>query len=289
VTMRLAAAELVESREILPGQWLQAFHAPDIAAGSRAGQFVHIRTGDFSGMVLRRPFSINTADPVTGIVTIHFRVIGRGTEWFTHLRPGDAIDLLGPLGRPFEVDPRSQHLLLIAGGLGMAGVRMLADEAIRDGRAVTLLFGAASAREVYPTSLLPDEIEYVVATDDGSLGHHGYVTELLADYEAWADQAFACGPTPMLRALAALEVTRRGRLGVARLGRKRGGGKIDPPGSAAARRKAFLQVSMEQNMGCAVGACLGCVVMSTTGVPQRVCREGPVFAADELVWEGAWG
>ena len=76
--MRLAAAELVESREILPGQWLQAYHAPALASGSRAGQFVHARPGDFSGMILRRPFSLNTADPVTGIVTIHFRVIGRG-------------------------------------------------------------------------------------------------------------------------------------------------------------------------------------------------------------------
>src|SRR4029453_3564774 len=106
--------------------------------------------------------------------------------------------------RPFEVDPRSQHLLLVAGGLGMAGVRMLADEAIRDGRQVTLLFGGASAREVYPSSLLPDEVEYVVATDDGSMGPHGYVTELLPQYEGWADQAFACGPAPMLAALSRL-------------------------------------------------------------------------------------
>lgn len=286
--MRLAAAELVESREILPGQWLQAYHAPEIASGSRAGQFVHIRTGDLSGMVLRRPFSLNTTDPATGIVTIHFRVVGRGTAWFTHLRPGDEVDLLGPLGRGFEVDPRSQHLLLIAGGLGIAGVRMLADQAIRDGRQVTLLFGAASSREVYPSNLLPDELEYVVATDDGSLGHHGYVTDLVQGYEAWADQAFACGPQPMLAVLAKQAEGRRGRLGVAKLGRKRGGGKAVPLGSPAARRKAFLQVSMEQNMGCAVGACLGCVVMSTTGTPQRVCREGPVFAAEELVWEGAW-
>lgn len=286
--MRLSAAELVDSREILPGQWLQSYHAPDIALGSRAGQFVHVRTGDDSGMVLRRPFSINTADPVSGIITVHFRVIGRGTGWFTRMRPGDSVDLLGPLGRPFEVDPRSQHLLLIAGGLGMAGVRMLADEALRDGRQVTLLFGAASSREVYPSSLLPDEVEYVVATDDGSMGHHGYVTELVAAYESWADQAFACGPSPMLGALAKVATTRRQRLGVAKLGRKRGGGKQDAVGSPAARRKAFLQVSMEQNMGCAVGACLGCVVLSVTGTPQRVCREGPVFAAEELVWDGAW-
>jgi dihydroorotate dehydrogenase electron transfer subunit len=286
--MRLAAAELVDSREILPGQWLQSYHAPGLAVGSRAGQFVHVRAGDFSGMVLRRPFSLNTTDPATGVVTIHFRVIGRGTDWFTRLRPGDQIDLLGPLGRPFEVDTRSRHLLLIAGGLGIAGVRMLADEALKAGRQVTLLFGAASAREVYPSTLLPDEVEYVVATDDGSLGHHGFVTELVPDYEAWADQAFACGPAPMLAALARLAAGRRGRLGVASLGRRRGGGKADPAGSPAARRKAFLQVSMEQNMGCAVGACLGCVVMSTSGTPQRVCREGPVFASDEIAWEGAW-
>jgi dihydroorotate dehydrogenase electron transfer subunit len=281
--MRLVAAELVESRQILPGQWIQSFHAPELATGSRAGQFVHVRTGDYSGLVLRRPFSINTADPATGIVTLHFRTVGRGTEWMTRVREGERIDMLGPLGRPFEVDPRSHNLLLVAGGLGMAGVRMLADEAVRSGRKVTILFGALSASHVYPSSLLPDEVEYVVATDDGSLGHHGFVTELVPEYETWADQAFACGPHPMLKRLAALAAGRRDRLGVAKLGRKRGG-PTDPLGSSAARRKSFLQVSMEQNMGCAVGACLGCVVIGVSG-PQRVCREGPVFAAEEIAWE----
>jgi len=282
--MRLVSAELVDSRQILPGQWVQSFHAPEVASGSRAGQFVHVRTGDYSGLVLRRPFSINTADAATGIVTLHFRTVGRGTEWLTRAREGDRLDMLGPLGRPFEVDPRSRHLLLIAGGLGMAGVRMLADEAVRDGRQVVILFGSQSASLVYPSSLLPDEVEYVVATDDGSLGHHGFVTELVADYEAWADQAFACGPHPMLKRLAALAAGRRERLGVATLGRKKGGGRQNPLGSTAARRKAFLQVSMEQTMGCAVGACLGCIVMGVEG-PQRVCREGPVFAAEEIAWE----
>jgi dihydroorotate dehydrogenase electron transfer subunit len=286
--MRLVRTELIESREILRGQWIQSFHAPELASGSRAGQFVHVRTGDLSGLVLRRPFSINTADAVSGTITIHFRTIGRGTAWFTALRPGDAVEMLGPLGRPFEVDPRSRHLLFVAGGLGMAGVRFLVDEAIREGRQVTMLFGAASAREVYPSSLLPDEVEYVIATDDGSVGHRGFVTDLVAKYEAWADQAFACGPAPMLAALARLAAGRRERLGVARLARKRGGGKTDPIGSPAARRKAYLQVSMEQNMGCAVGACLGCVIMGTNGAPQRVCREGPVFAAEEVAWESGW-
>jgi dihydroorotate dehydrogenase electron transfer subunit len=283
--VKLLDAELLATREFLPGQWLHAYHAPWLAAGAQAGQFVHVRTPDYSGLVLRRPFSLNTFDRTTGEVTIHFRVTGKGTEWLAHMRPGERSEMLGPLGRGFDVNPRSRHLLLVAGGLGMAGVRSLADEALAAGKRVALLFGATSATEVYPSSLLPDEVEYVVATDDGSLGHRGRVTDLVPEYEAWADQAFACGPEPMLAALARLAAGRDARMGVARLGRKRGG-RSAPPGSSQARRKAWLQVSMEQNMGCAVGACLGCVVIGVHG-PQRVCREGPVFAAEEIAWEEA--
>jgi dihydroorotate dehydrogenase electron transfer subunit len=280
--MRLLQAELIDSREILPGQWLQSYHAPWLAGGARAGQFVHVRTPDYSGLVLRRPFSVNTLDRASGTITIHFRITGKGTEWIARSRPGETLEMLGPLGRPFEIDPRSRQLLLIAGGLGVAGVRALADQALDDGRRVTMLFGAADARQVYPASLLPDEVEYVVATDDGSMGHAGYVTELVPDYEAWADQAFACGPLPMLAGLARLAEGRDGRIGVARLGKRRG--SRARRGAAEARRRTWLQVSMEQNMGCAVGACLGCVVMGVEG-PQRVCREGPVFAANEIDWE----
>jgi dihydroorotate dehydrogenase electron transfer subunit len=282
--MRLFDAELLESREILPRQWLQRYRAPWCAGGARAGQFIHVRTPDCSGVVLRRPFTINTYDRAAGEITVHFRVYGRGTETLARARPGDRIGMLGPLGRPFEVDARTRHVLLVAGGLGIAGVRALVDESLAVGRRVTLLFGAATAAEVYPATLLPDEVEYVVATDDGSLGHDGFVTDLVPQYEAWADQAFACGPEPMLATLARLATGRDARLGVARLGRKRGGGRPAPSGSPIARRKAWLQVSLEQRMGCAVGACLGCVVWGTGG-PVRVCREGPVFAADEIAWE----
>ena len=284
--MKLLSAELLETREFLSGQWLQRYRAPWLATGALAGQFVHVRTPDYSGLVLRRPFSINTFDRAAGEITIHFRVTGVGTEWIARAKPGESLEMLGPLGRPFERDPRTRHVLLVAGGLGMAGVRSLADEALVAGCNVTVLFGAASAAQVYPSSLLPDEVEYVVATDDGSFGHHGFVTELVPEFEAWADQCFACGPQPMLAALARLAAGRQARLGVARLGARRGRATRNAPlGSKQARRRAWLQVSMEQNMGCAVGACLGCVVMGVDG-PQRVCREGPVFAAEEINWEG---
>lgn len=284
--MRLFAAELIDSREFLPGQWLQTYAAPWMASGAQAGQFVHVRTPDYSGLVLRRPFSINTVDRINGQITVHFRVTGVGTTWLARMQPGQQVEMLGPLGRGFEVNPHSRHLLLVAGGLGMAGVRSLVDEALAANLSVVILFGAATARDVYPSSLLPDEVEYVVATDDGSFGHHGFVTELVPRFEAWADQCFACGPQPMLAALARVARGRQSRMGVARLGARRGKGtKAAPLGSKAARRRAWLQVSMEQNMGCAVGACLGCVIMGTDG-PQRVCREGPVFAAEEVAWEG---
>jgi dihydroorotate dehydrogenase electron transfer subunit len=282
--VKLIAAELLETRQFLTGQWLQTYGAPWLAAGAQPGQFVHVRTPDYSGLVLRRPFSINTYDRVAGRITIHFRVTGKGTEWMARMRPGDSAEMLGPLGRGFEVERRSRQLLLVAGGLGMAGVRALADEALGAGRQVVLLFGAASAADVYPSSLLPDEVEYVVATDDGSFGHHGRVTELVPRFEAWADQCFACGPTPMLAALSSQARGRNKRMGVASRER-RGRPRSQPLGSVAARRRAWLQVSMEQNMGCAVGACLGCVIMGVDG-PQRVCREGPVFAAEEIAWEG---
>ena len=284
---RPAAAELVERREVLPGHHILAFHAPALAVGSRAGQFVQVRGDDPAGLVMRRAYPLSTADASTGIVTIQVRAAT--ASWAAFVRTGDAVEVLGPFGRPFEVDPRSRHLLLMGGGPGgIAAIRMLADEAVRDGRQVTLLYGAASARDVYPSTLLPDEVEYVVATEDGSLGVRGTVTDLVPAYEAWADQAFAAGPRSLLGSLARLAAGRRARLGVATLGRKRGGGRPDPVGSPAARRRAFLQVALEGSLACAAATCLGCVVPGSGGMPQRVCREGPVFAAEEIDWEAGW-
>jgi dihydroorotate dehydrogenase electron transfer subunit len=283
--MRLTGAELLETREILPGQWLQSWHAPAVASGARAGQYVHVRTVEAGGLPLRRPYPLATVDAASGTLTLQVPAASLAAgAWARSLRPGDRADLAGPLGRPFEVDARSRHLLLVAEGPGIAALRLLIDEAIRDVRSVVLLYGARTAGEVYPSSLLPDEVEYVVATDDGSLGNRGPVADLVMDYEGWADQSFAAGPPALLGRLAQLAEGRRGRLGVATLGRKRGGGRPPAPGSAEARRKSFLQVALSQSIGCAAGTCQGCAVPGSSGSAQRVCREGPVFAADELAW-----
>jgi dihydroorotate dehydrogenase electron transfer subunit len=284
VTVGPVGAELVERRDVLPGQRIDTFHAPAIAVAAQPGQFVDVLQADDDGLVLRRPVAISSADPSNGLVSLHLEQAARPGP-LERVRPGDRVELAGPHGRPFEVDARSRHLLVIAVGAAVGRVRLLMDRAIGDDRQVTLLFGAPSAKAVYPSTLLPDEVEYVVATEDGSLGHAGSVVGLIPQYEAWADQAFAAGPRPLLGELAKLAAGRLARMGVARLGRKRGRGRSDPSGSPAARRRSFLQVALDHDIACAAGTCLGCVVNAASGGPLRVCREGPVFAADELDWE----
>ena len=115
-------AELRANREILPGQWLQTWHAPWLAAGVKPGQFVQIRTPDASGQVMRRPFSVNTFDRASGEFTLHFRVAGESTSWLSRVRPGETIQVFGPLGRGFDLDPRSRHLLLVAGGIALSAL-----------------------------------------------------------------------------------------------------------------------------------------------------------------------
>ncbi|MCI0345119.1 MAG: hypothetical protein L0221_06685 [Chloroflexi bacterium] len=283
--MAQLSAEVADRRDVLPGRALVTIHAPPIAAAARAGQFLYLLARDDSGLARLKPFAIVIADSLAGMVAIQVAPPAGGPVG--RLRAGDNVSVSGPAGRPFEVDARSQHLLLVAEGDRAAELQLLAVESVRAGRQVTLLAGATAARDVWPSSMLPDEVEYVVATADGSLGTAGDVVDLVPAYEAWADQAFAAASPGTLARLSKLAASRRGRLGVASLGRKRGAGRADAPGSAAARRRSFLQVRIAPPVGCAAATCLGCTVVGIGGAPVRTCREGPVFASAELDWETA--
>jgi dihydroorotate dehydrogenase electron transfer subunit len=284
-------AECLEVRPIVEGQWLVRLAVSGTVAAIRAGQLVHLGPDGVPGAVLRRAVPVAGIDPGAGTISCYVEAdgppgradadpSGRPRPW---LRVGDRIMVAGPYGRPVELDPRSRHLLLV-GVERLSGVlRLLVDEALRDGRNVTLLFGAPDARFVFPSALLPDPVEYVVATEDGSLGRAGPVEALLPEFEAWADQAVAAGPPEALARIVGVAAGRRERLGVAQLGRKRPGGRMPQPGSPAARRRAFLHVVLPLGPVCALGVCLGCVVEGTAG-SIRVCREGPVVAADEVRW-----
>lgn len=270
-------ARLLDTREVLPGRRLQTWSAPQIARGLRPGQYLHVISPRAAGVLLPA-VPVAGFDRVAGTITALLPGAGPTTP-LRQTRTGDKAALEGPLGRGFAIDARSRYLLIVTDWDGFARVRALVDDAVANGRQVTVLLGAPSVAQVYPSSLLADEAEYVVATEDGSLGHHGQVHELVPQYEAWADQCFAAGTTELLARMATLAKGRDGRMGVARLGRRRG--RRHEPGAAEVRRRAWLQVALPHEAGCALGICAGCVVEGSDR-PVRVCREGPAFAAAEL-------
>jgi dihydroorotate dehydrogenase electron transfer subunit len=250
--MHLERAVVISSDRAYENTHLLWLSAPAVAGPAACGQFLMVRCCEGYDPLLPRPMSFHrfrrTGDEPQ--FALLFDVRGRGTEWLARRTPGDGIDIFGPLGRGFAVDKASQNLLLVAGGIGVAALVALADEAAAEGRSITLLQGARTAARLFPTALLPPEVEVMTATDDGSAGHHGLVTDLLAQHLPWADQVFACGPTPMFRAMAAVV-------------RQEASGKP-------------VQVLLEERMGCGTGVCYSCAVFTRRGV-RLVCKDGPMF------------
>lgn len=239
-------------------------HAPGIAAHANAGQFVHVRPGTRFDPLLRRPYSFNRIDRASGEIELIVKPLGSGGEWIATRRVGDTLDLLGPLGTAFVISRSTRNLLLIAGGTGIAPMRVLAEQESQR-RNVTLIMGGRSIHYLWPSQLLPPAVEYVATTEDGSFGIHGRVTDALAEPLRWADQLCACGPWPMLAALGRLreEAERASAL---------------YPGRALL---LDAQIAVEQHMGCAMGVCRACVIVTSDG-NARVCREGPVFDLGEV-------
>jgi len=264
------AAEVVANRRLSDDYNVVELAAPEVGQAARPGQFVMVKPSAGFDPLLRRPFSIfevvrDAAGRVTGITLLNKRV-GVATALLSALRPGDRVACLGPLGRPFEpVDPPA-HAWLIAGGVGLAPFATLAQELAGRGTSTTLFYGARHAADLYCVDLFERlRVRLVVSTEDGSRGDRGFVTVPL---ERELDAAggtrvhlYACGPTPMLRAVAGL----------------------------ASRFGHPCHVSLEQVMGCGLGGCYSCVVRALDGsrTPHyvRSCLAGPVFDARDLVWD----
>jgi dihydroorotate dehydrogenase electron transfer subunit len=255
-------ATITATEPIMGDSSILTFSAPDnFVENVHAGHFVDIlcRLNNSADPLLRRPYSIYDADTEQRTVSVLVRPFGRGSAWLCDRQVGSALDVLGPLGNTFTIAPTATHLLMVAGGVGAAPLVMLSEEAVAKGLNVTYLMGAADESGLLPASALPGQVEYVVATDDGSRGYAGFVTDLVPEYARWADQVFACGPEPMFRAL-------RHAIGPHRIG-----------------GKPTVQISVERTMACGLGACLGCVVETKHGM-QASCIQGPVYDMDELVW-----
>ncbi len=252
--MKQIEAAVITSDEIMPGVYLIWLDCPDIISQACPGQFVMVRCGEGVEYQLRRPLSIHRLDGER--LALLFNVVGRGTRWLSQCPAGEKIDLLGALGNGFIIHPDSKKLLLVAGGIGIAPLVFLAGESIRRGKEVTLLLGAATAGQLYPSKLLPAGVKLITATEDGSGGQKGMITDLLPGFINGADQVFACGPLPMYKTMARIAELR------------------DKP----------VQISLEVRMGCGLGICYGCTVKTGNGLRQ-VCKDGPIFNLDEVLWE----
>ena len=170
-------------------------------------------------------------------------------------RPGVTVSCWGPLGNGYRLRSASQQLLLVAGGIGVAPLVWLADQAIESEKSVTLVLGGRTAEQIFPAKLLPPEVEIVVTTEDGSLGRRGLATEAFVEHLEWCDQAFACGPNAMFEAMA--KEQRRSRI----------------------RRP--VQALLEEGMGCGTGICYGCAIQTRRGM-RLVCKDGPQFDLREV-------
>jgi dihydroorotate dehydrogenase electron transfer subunit len=233
---------------------------PAVLSHLLPGQFFNIVTR-FAGSwdpLLRRPYSVYRADRDASALTFLVRPFGRGSAWLAERLPGERVGMLGPLGNSFTIPDRAQRLLMIGGGVGVAPLVMLSDEAVLDKLDVVFIMGAADESGLLAASELSDRVEYVVATDDGSRGHRGLATEVVRDFVPWADQIFACGPEPMYRTLRSV---------------------VEP---LRVNRRPSIQISMERGMACGLGACLGCVVETNHGMIAS-CVKGPVFDLDEVI------
>ena len=219
-----------------------------VGEGVVDGEFVDI---GIPGFYLRRPLSI--CDKEEGRLTVVYKVVGEGTKVLSEMAAGTALEVLTGLGKGFDPEACKTDALLVGGGLGVPPLYLLAKELKARGKMVTAVLGFNKADEI----ILADEFknvcdQVVISTADGSVGVKGFVTDSLKEMQPDYDYFYTCGPMVMMKAVC---------------------GTLEGPGEA----------SLEERMGCGAGFCYGCSIQTKNG-PRRVCKDGPVFKKEELIW-----
>ncbi|MBU1273822.1 MAG: dihydroorotate dehydrogenase electron transfer subunit [Proteobacteria bacterium] len=258
------SAKVLDNQPVGPSVYLLSLEAPAIAAAARPGQFVMLRVSPGPEPLLARPFSVHGVRG--GKLLILYQVVGKGTELLSRARPGQELLAWGPLGRGFGLEV--ERPALVAGGMGVAPLAFLAERLEERSAAFEAFYGLASRETLTAWDPVSGEGAFYLedwgwhgASEDGSQGHHGLATQPLED---WLERAgsppgavLACGPLPMLKAVAAI----------------------------CAKRGLPCQVSLEAPMACGVGACLGCAIPAAGGGYLRACQEGPVMDASTVDWD----
>ena len=251
-------AKIIFHQKLSGDYWYLEFQASEIAKRAEPGQFVNIRVSDGLVPLLRRPISIHGVKAQK--VKVVYEVIGKGTQILSTRKPGEFLDIIGPLGNGFSyrhlIKPKAGKYVLIAGGLGVAPLVFLAEK-LKLSKPLVLI-GARTKKDI----LCAQEFkalgcELKLATLDGSIGLKGKITDLFKIIlgQIQPAQVFSCGPQAMLKVVS--EIVKE--------------------------KKIKAQLSLEEHMACGIGACLGCVVATKAGY-KTVCQDGPVFLSEELIW-----
>ncbi len=252
----LESCNIAENTMLQKGLYSITMEAPKISEASCCGQFLHIACGN--GTLLRRPISICTWQ--SGLIRIVFQVKGEGTKWLSERKTGDVLDVLGPLGNGFDLKSLGERPVFVGGGIGVPPMLACAQKAKAEGASPTAVLGFRDKDAV----ILEEEFKEIcgtfVTTDDGSYSIKGFVTDVLKGKLNGATGVAACGPRLMLKGVAGL----------------------------AEDAGVPCQVSLEERMGCGIGACLVCVcgLRDNNGGTRygHVCKDGPVFDSKEVEW-----
>lgn len=271
----MIGAKVIENIKIAPDIYKIRLFVPKISNYLLPGQFLHLRINQGVDPLLRRPFSVHRIVKLEDnrlAVEILYKVVGKGTFLLSEKCSGQTLDVLGPLGNGFDYSPSAIRYalpILVAGGMGIAPLLFLVEKILKDrapkvkGKVIVFL-GAATKKEIlYAKELKKIGCIVKIATDDGTLGFKGYVSTLVEDFLARSKTLvskpylYACGPVPMLKRLSMLSL----------------------------KYKLEGQVSVDEMMGCGIGACLGCVIkvkVPSGTTYRRICKDGPVFNIHEL-------
>ena len=244
--MKQGFFEIVENKALTASVY-QMRLSGDTAAITASGQFVNIK---LEGKFLRRPISV--CDCENGVLTLVYKVVGKGTEDMSRMNAGDRLDILTGLGNGYDLSPAGDKPLLLGGGVGVPPMYMLAKQLRAMGKQVSVILGFNTRDEIfYEDEFRALGCDVTVATADGSYGVRGFVTNAMEgmDYTYF----YTCGPEPMLKAIYGASATEG-------------------------------QFSFEERMGCGFGACMGCSCKTVTGY-KRICREGPVLRKEEILWQ----
>jgi len=219
------------------------------------GQFVQVRVDNAPHTFLRRPLSVHDVNYKLNSISMLFQAVGEGTEKLSALKTGDTLNVVYPLGNSFSLPEKGEKVVLTGGGCGMAPLLYLGRKAAESGADISFALGFRDKTRVIDYSAFEEFGEVYIATEDGSQGIKGFITDIPAFRDTLWDKAYCCGPEPMMRSIAA----------------------------NCSERKIFCEVSLENLMACGIGACLCCVVNTIEG-HLCTCTDGPVFNIKSLLW-----